>query len=189
MKKKTKRIVMTVMISLMACIGLFATPWIQLGAIADYGVGFNDDDFIDGLGEIENYGFGAEARINLFNWVSIDVPATFSFGDDVAIATRPSLNINIPVASFLDIAVGMGTELGFQNAGETWTMNGVALDKGLDALKASPLFYRGALTANIGFLSVGLSAAVPTKGTFTNFDMAPLWESTRVSASLLLNIL
>lgn len=184
---KTRKIIIAILIA-MASAGLYATPWIQIGAIADYGISVSDESFMKGFGDISNYGFGAEARVNLFRWVSLDVPATFCFGDGMTISTRPSVNVNLPIASFMDIALGLGTELAFSENGDGWMMNGIPIADGAEALKESSLFYRGAMTFNLSFVSIGLAASIPMKGTFSSFDMAPLWESTRISASVLLNL-
>ena len=186
---RTKKIIITLLMTLMVASGLYATPWIQLGGIVDYGKAVSDEGFADGFKDISNYGFGAEARFNLFNWVSIDVPATFQFGDSISIATRPSVNMNIPVAPLLDLALGLGTELAFSDGDGGWTMNGLPMENGLDALKNSTLFYRGAVTFNLSFLSIGVAASIPMAGTFSSFDMTPQWDATRISASVLLNLL
>lgn len=184
-----KKIITLLMVTAVAISCAWATPWIQLGGIVDYGKSVSEEDFAEGFKAISNYGFGAEARFNLFSWVSIDIPATFRFGDDFTISTRPSLNLNIPALSFLDIALGLGTNLAFTSGDDGWTMNGMQFSDGLDALMNSSLFYRGAVTFNLAVVSIGLSAEVPMEGTFNSFGMAPVWDFTRVSASVLFNLL
>lgn len=183
-----KKILLAFLLVMFACSSIFATSWIQLGAVADYGKAVTDEDFAEGFKSIENYGFGAEGRINLFNWVSLALPTTFQFGESFSFDFKPSVNLNIPI-SFVDIAAGIGTELSFAKVGDAWRVNGFALGKGLRALKYSNLFYRGAVTFNIGVLALGMAAEVPTNGSLADFDMAPNWDQTRISASVLLNLL
>ena len=184
-----RKIITMLLMAALSISALGATPWIQVGGIIDYGKSVSDEGFAEGFKDISNYGFGAEARINLFSWVSIDVPATFRFGDGFTISTRPSINLNIPALSILDIAFGLGTNLDFSAEDDGWTMNGTPLSDGVDTLKNSSLFYRGAVTFNLSMLSIGIAAEVPMKGTFSSFDMTPSWDSTRLSASVLVNLL
>ena len=110
---------------------LFSAPLLQLGANASYNAPIADDAFSDGLKEIENYTFGVEARVNLFDWVSFAVPATFGGfgGDGILITTMPSLNLNIPAADFLDIALGLGMRMDFLHSGDSWYINGTSVDE------------------------------------------------------------
>lgn len=186
---RRKFLLTSLVVMVMAASAIWATPWVQVGAVVDYGKSVTDDGFAEGFKEFSNYGFGAEARFNLFEWVGIDVPATFRFGEGFTASTRPSLNLNIPVLDALDVAFGLGTMLDISNSSGDWTMNGSPLSQSLEVLKGSSLFYRGAVTLNLTMLSVGIAAEVPITGTFSSFDMTPSWESTRLSASMLFNLL
>lgn len=175
---------------------LMATPWFQVGGFATFGKTITDmtesEDFGADLLDFGNYGFGAEVRLNLFNWVSVAVPASFTFGDDAfTIGTQPSVNLNLPVASWLDIAVGPAIQMDFTSTNGEWLINGAAVDDfDGNAILGAKLAYRGALTFNIPALSMslGVSALVPTDDSFQDFTFSPSWEETKLSVSALFNI-
>ena len=176
------------MICALFSMSLFSAPLLQIGANASYNAPIADDAFSDGLKEIENYTFGVEARVNLFDWVSIAVPATIGFGDVMTYGTQPSINLNLPVAGFFDLAFGVGTKLDFAHQSGTWLVNGTPIDNFGDAFANANMTYRAAATFNLGFLGIGLAATIPTDGTFSDFDASPNWEETTVSASVLFNL-
>lgn len=182
-----KRIALMLSI-LVTCLSLYATPTLQLGGTVFYEKVVSDEDWVEELSDLDNFGFGIEARLNLFDWVSLAVPATIGFGEDsFTLGTMPSLNVNLPVADFLDLAFGVGTRLNFMCQNEDWLVNGMPIEGFGDVFLNANLFYRAAVTFNIGFIGVGLSAAVPTEGSFRHFDAMPSWEETRISASVLVN--
>ena len=116
------------MIFALFSMSLFSAPLLQIGANASYNAPIADDAFSDGLKEIENYTFGVEARVNLFDWVSFAVPATFGGfgGEGILVSTLPSVNLNIPAADFLDIALGLGMRMDFLHSGDSWYINGIS---------------------------------------------------------------
>lgn len=177
-----------ILLALLVPATLMATPIIQLGGTVFYDPAVSAEDFVDGFSDLDNYRFGVEARLNIADWVSLAVPATLNFGNDsFSIATHPSLNLNIPVVDFLDLALGLGTGLDFRSSDDNWFVNGADIEDFGDAFLNAKLFYRAAVTVNVGMLGVGISASVPTEGSFNDFSMTPDFENTKVSASLLFN--
>ena len=174
---------------------LSAAPFFQIGPLASYNRTIVD---IEELGEadgwkIDNFSFGADIRLTPLKYMSIDVPVTIGFGkNSFSFAVIPTLNLNIPIANIVDIAIGAGPQLDFQYAGgaiDEWTMNGLSIDGG--AFAQSKLAYRLGVTVNLAFLSIGLNATLPCQASFSSgsWDMLnPMWESTRVSAVVLFNI-
>ena len=170
-----------------------ATPWIQVGANVGYGIPMSsenfDGEFVDGFSDLQNYKFGAEARINLFDWVSLAVPGTFTL-DFTQFNLQPSVNLNLPLG-FLDIALGVGTNMEIAYDNNEWKMNGEPFSEAGNAFLDSNFLYRGALTFNLGFLGIGLAAAVPSSGSFSQMGeldaWTPQWENTTLSASVLVN--
>ena len=144
---------------------------------------------------INNFSFGADLRINPVKNLSLDIPVTIGFGKDAfSLAAIPTINANIPIAEIVDIAVGVGTQLDFTKAGDTWTLNGLPMDEAGGALAGSKLVYRAGLTVNLGILplGIGINAVVPGSSGFGEGDIGgifiPMWESTRISIVALLNL-
>ena len=186
-----KRILMIILM-VTALAGISATPLFQVGPLVMYKHSAIDLADEDKVLNVNSYGFGADARVNLFDWISIDVPASYSYGDGVhTVGTAPSLNLNIPAAGFLDIALGLAVNLDFEfdQGSNTWYINGNPMDEFGNAFMGATLAYRLALTLNLGFISVGASAAVPMEGTFQSFNGMPSWADTKVSVALLFNFL
>lgn len=188
-----KKIIVILLALLVPAASLMATPWIQVGANVGYGIPMSsenlDGEFVDGFSDLQNYKFGAEARINLFDWVSLAVPGTFTL-DFTQFNLQPSVNLNLPLG-FLDIALGVGTNMEIAYDNNEWKMNGEPFSKAGNAFLDSNFLYRGALTFNLGFLGIGLAAAVPSSGSFSQMGeldaWTPQWENTTLSASVLVN--
>ena len=188
-----KKIIVILLALLVPAASLMATPWIQVGANVGYGIPMSsenlDGEFVDGFSDLQNYKFGAEARINLFDWVSLAVPGTFTL-DFTQFNLQPSVNLNLPLG-FLDIALGVGTNMEIAYDNNEWKMNGEPFSEAGNAFLDSNFLYRGALTFNLGFLGIGLAAAVPSSGTFSGMGeldaWTPQWENTTLSASVLVN--
>ena len=188
-----KKIIVILLALLVPAASLMATPWIQVGANVGYGIPMSsenfDGEFVDGFSDLQNYKFGAEARINLFDWVSLAVPGTVAL-DFSQFDIQPSVNLNLPLG-FLDIALGVGAKMQISNDNGNWYMNGSSFSQAGNAFLDSNFLYRGALTFNLGFLGIGLAAAVPSSGTFSEMGeldaWTPQWESTAISASVLVN--
>lgn len=188
-----KKIIVILLALLVPAASLMATPWIQVGANVGYGIPMSsenfDGEFVDGFSDLQNYKFGAEARINLFDWVSLAVPGTFTL-DFTQFNLQPSVNLNLPLG-FLDIALGVGTNMEIAYDNNEWKMNGEPFSEAGNAFLDSNFLYRGALTFNLGFLGIGLAAAVPSSGSFSQMGeldaWTPQWENTTLSASVLVN--
>ncbi len=188
-----KKIIVILLALLVPAASLMATPWIQVGANVGYSpalnIGGDTSDFVDGFSDLQNYKFGAEARINLFDWVSLAVPGTFAL-DFSQFDIQPSVNLNLPLG-FLDIALGVGAKMQISNDEGEWYMNGAPFSQAGNAFLDSNFLYRGALTFNLGFLGIGVAATVPSSGTFSEMGeldaWTPQWESTAISASVLVN--
>ena len=188
-----KKIIVILLALLVPAASLMATPWIQVGANVGYGIPMSsetfDGEFVDGFSDLQNYKFGAEARINLFDWVSLAVPGTFTL-DFTQFNLQPSVNLNLPLG-FLDIALGVGTNMEIAYDNNEWKMNGKPFSEAGNAFLNSNFLYRGALTFNLGFLGIGLAAAVPSSGSFSQMGeldaWTPQWENTTLSASVLVN--
>lgn len=187
-----KKIIVILLALLVPAASLMATPWIQVGANVGYSPALNisdTSDFVDGFSDLQNYKFGAEARINLFDWVSLAVPGTFAL-DFSQFDIQPSVNLNLPLG-FLDIALGVGSKMQISNVDGEWYMNGGSFSEAGNAFLESNFLYRGALTFNLGFLGIGVAATVPSSGTFSDMGeleaWEPQWESTAISASVLVN--
>ena len=186
-----KRILIAAIMVLTAS-AVYSTPFFQVGPMVLYRHSALDLADTEKLTDINSYGFGADARLNLFNWVSIDIPATYSYGGGVhTVGTNPSLNLNIPAASFLDIAIGLALDLDFQfdQGTNAWYVNGRPVDEFSNAFMGATMAYRLALTLNFGILSVSAAAAVPMEGCFQSFNAIPSWTDSRVSVALLFNFL
>ncbi len=191
-----KRIIAILLALVIVPATLAAAPFLQLGPLVSYNrtvVEFEDKDAWD----INNFSFGADLRINPLKHMSIDVPVTLGFGSGgaVSLATIPTLNVNIPVGSIADIAIGAGTQFDFQYTGKDgkdWTMNGLPMDDAGDAFQHSKLVYRLGVTFNLAFLSIGANALIPGSAGFGDGDFGgifnPMWESTRVSVVALFNL-
>ena len=190
-----KRILVLAAVLILSASAAFATPFLQIGPMVAYNNGIMH--IANETPTIHSFTFGADVRLNLFNWISIDVPATYGYanpgsGGIHTIGLLPSLNLNIPAASFLDIAIGVGLHMDFQyNTGDnTWYVNGYTLDGIGNAMLNTTLDYRLALTFNLGFVSIGATAFFPMGGCFAeNFSAMPDWEETRVAVSVLFNLL
>ena len=188
-----KKIIVILLALLVPAASLMATPWIQVGANVGYGIPMSsenfDGEFVDGFSDLQNYKFGAEARINLFDWVSLAVPGTFTL-DFTQFNLQPSVNLNLPLG-FLDIALGVGTNMEIAYDNNEWKMNGEPFSKAGNAFLDSNFLYRGALTFNLGFLGIGVAATVPSSGSFSQMGeldaWTPQWENTTLSASVLVN--
>ena len=185
-----KRIVTLLIALLVPLAMLMASPWVQVGANVGYCVPVSSTDgFIDGFSELDSYRFGAEARLNLFDWVSLTVPATFSLAFD-SFSIQPSVNLNIPV-SFVDLALGLGCNVAIERSSDDWTINGLPFSSIGEAFKHSDFMYRAALTFNVGFLGIGVAAMIPAQGDFSCINTLDAWkpdfDSTTLSASVLVN--
>ena len=188
-----KKLIVTMIALITITSAVSAAPFFQVGPLISYNrtvVEMEEESF-----DINNASIGADVRLTLFKHLGIDIPATIGFGDEgsVSIAALPTINVNIPITSMFDLAIGVGTQFDFLYVGgdyDTWTMNGYEMDNAADAFAKSKLMYRVAATVNLGFISVGLNAMVPGKATFDSGDwdiLNPLWEETRVSAVVLFN--
>lgn len=193
-----KRKLLVVLIALaIVPITLSAAPFFQVGPLVSYNrtvVEMQQTMEGDEAWNINNFSFGADIRINPFKYLSIDIPATIGFGNhsSVSIALIPTVNVNIPITGFFDLAIGVGPQFDFQYVGDNhdWTMNGLPMDNAGDAFAQSKLAYRAGATFNLSFLSLGLNVILPCKASFSEggWDvMNPMWESTRVSAVALFN--
>ena len=126
-----KRLMMMAAVLILSAAAAFATPLLQIGPTVAY-----NNSVIDITEEplsIHSFTFGADLRLNLFNWISIDVPMTYGYANPGVhtFGLLPSLNLNIPAAGFLDIAIGVGLHMDFEyEAGsQTWMINGYRMDK------------------------------------------------------------
>ena len=176
---------------------LSAAPFFQVGPLVSYNKTVTEMQESTGedWGNINNFSFGADLRINPVKNLSLDIPVTIGFGKDAfSLAAIPTINANIPIAEIVDIAVGVGTQLDFTKAGDTWTLNGLPMDEAGGALAGSKLVYRAGLTVNLGILplGIGINAVVPGSSGFGEGDIGgifiPMWESTRISIVALLNL-
>ena len=191
MKKKIIAVLLALMLIPAAA---FATPLFQVGPLVAYNRSAIElGESTEGLTDINNFSFGADVRLNIANYFSLDVPATIGFGSEGAFtaAAIPTVNFNIPILGLVDIALGVGTQFDFQHINDEWTMNGLPFDSASEAFEQSKLVYRAGVTVNLSFLSIGLNATVPCTDPFTSDDIGgifpPVWESTRVSAVVLFN--
>lgn len=185
-----RRLAILVLIIMMSLTGLAATPLFQIGPAVTFEHTVLSDS--ERAKDINSYGFGGDVRLNLFSWVSLDVPFTYSFGGNVhTIGTKPSVNLNIPAAGILDIALGLALDLDFQYdaSGKSWYINGNPVSDYSNAMMGASLAYRLALTLNLGMLSIGAAASVPMEGTFDSFNGMPSWSETNASVFLLFNFL
>lgn len=185
-----KKLIVLLIVAAIAVSSAVATPLLQIGPTVAYNngiVGIGDDDLT-----IHSFTFGADIRLNLFNWVSIDVPATYGYANPGihTIGLLPSLNLNIPAVSWLDIAVGVGLHMDFEydQGSKNWYINGYDMGLFEKAIYGASLDYRLALTFNLGSVSIGATAFFPMDGNFEKLSPMPKWEETRVSLSVLFNI-
>ena len=192
-----KKRILAVLLALLMVSAAFAAPVFQLGGLVSYNKTVVSDEGLDfeveDLKDINNFSFGADIRLNIANFFSLDVPATIGFGSEGAFtaAAIPTVNVNLPILGLVDIALGVGTQFDFQHVDDEWTMNGLPFDSAAEAFEQSKLVYRAGVTVNLSFLSIGLNATVPCTDPFTSDDIGgiftPVWESTRVSAVVLFN--
>lgn len=168
---------------------LMAAPVFQVGGIMTYNKAvtqLSGDEFEDFT---NNFSFGADIRLNLFkSWFSLDIPATIGFGNDLfTLGLFPSANINVPL-KFVDIAVGVGVQMGFAKTGDLWLINGLPVDEFSEAFTGQRLLYRAAVTANLGAFGIGGFVTVPSKGAFSDFDATPSFEETKGGIAVLIGI-
>ena len=189
-----KKLIVLLIVAAIAVSSAVATPLLQIGPMVAYNNGIiniNDDINNEEL-SIHSFTFGADIRLNLFNWVSIDVPATYGYANPGihTIGLLPSLNLNIPAVSWLDIAVGVGLHMDFEydQDSKNWYINGYDMRQFEKAIYGASLDYRLALTFNLGSVSIGATAFFPMDGNFEKLSPMPKWEETRVSLSVLFNI-
>lgn len=174
---------------LLSANALFAAHPFQLGAYISY-----QEGRIPGALDSPMQS-GIEIRANT-HWFSFVLPVntnTYNKGNPALLApedrepTRwvirllPSLNLNIEASEYIDIALGAGVEVDVlrdDTDGNRTTLNG------LGDLR---LFYRTALSVNIGGLGLSIAAEFPVKGTFSAFSALPDFPHTRVRLSGLLN--
>ena len=185
-----KRLMMMAAVLILSAAAAFATPLLQIGPTVAY-----NNSVIDITEEplsIHSFTFGADLRLNLFNWISIDVPMTYGYANPGVhtFGLLPSLNLNIPAAGFLDIAIGVGLHMDFEyEAGsQTWMINGYRMDQFASAIYGATLDYRLAVTFNIGPVSIGAAAFFPMEGNFENLIPMPKWSETRAAVSVLFNL-
>lgn len=174
---------------------LAATPLFQIGGLVFFDKGVSEVEGSD-FADIGNYLFGLDARFNPISFISIDIPAVMRFSDDLnSYVLSPSLNLNIDIAGYVDIAAGVGFEMDFTTRyyynyynGRYWQkyLNGY-FDKA-EGFINSPLFYRAALTGNIGMVGIGAVCEVPIKGTFKDFSMSPDFKQSRFGLAVMLNM-
>ena len=139
-------------VMLIAVSSLFATPLLQFGGSATYSAAQIKEEKTVNAG---SFTFGAEARLNPSDWISLVMPVSARFGSDKDLFMAPSANINIPVSATVDLAGGMGLDAtlydgGFLGAG-SWKEN----------VKAMELFYRLAFSINVGRLTLSLAGEIP----------------------------
>ena len=190
-----KRIIAILLAMAIIPVSLMAAPFLQVGPLVSYNHTVVEFENEEDWGDINNFSFGADVRINPLKHLSIDIPATLGFGSQgsFSIAAIPTLNINIPLGNIVDIAVGAGTQLDFQRIGQdgSWSMNGLPFSDFGDAIASSKLVYRAAVTINLGPLGIGAVVTLPGEAGFNSDDIGgiftPMWESTRISAVALFN--
>ena len=147
-----KKTVIIMCVMLVAVSSLFAAPLLQLGGSTSYSAAQIKEEKTVNAG---SFTFGAEARLNPSDWVSFVMPVSARFGSDKTLFMSPSANINIPVSATVDIAGGMGLDTvlydgGFLGEG-SWKEN----------VKAMEMFYRLALSVNVGRLTLSLAGEIP----------------------------
>ena len=143
-----KKLIVLLIVAAIAVSSAVATPLLQIGPMVAYNNGIiniNDDINNEEL-SIHSFTFGADIRLNLFNWVSIDVPATYGYANPGihTIGLLPSLNLNIPAVSWLDIAVGVGLHMDFEydQGSKNWYINGYDMGQFEKAIYGASLDYR-----------------------------------------------
>ena len=76
----------------------------------------------------------------------------------------------------------------YNQGNKTWYINGYDMGQFEKAIYGASLDYRLALTFNLGSVSIGATAFFPMDGNFEKLSPMPKWEETRVSLSVLFNI-
>ena len=195
-----KRIIAILLAMAIIPVSLMAAPFLQVGPLVSYNHTVVEFENEEDWGDINNFSFGADVRINPLKHLSIDIPATLGFGvgsgeKGFSIGVIPTLNLNIPVyitdGIGLDIAIGAGTQFEFVNTDKQWTMNGFPFSNAGEAFSGMNLVYRAGVTLNLTFIGISVNAVVPCEGPFSSDDIGdiftPGWESTRFSAAVLFN--
>ncbi len=192
-----KKILALMIVIALAISSAFAAPLIQLGPSVSYEKQVWDGENVVLPGEelsFADFGVGADLRVNLgLMQLAAFADCGMPFGDEIEAITMSggvSLNTVISLA-FLDVFAGAGAhvEVVHDLESKSWVFNGNKFESFGDFMKTCSLFYRGGATINIGMLGVSVFADVPTSGTFSSdFSFKPIFEGTKVSASLLLNI-
>lgn len=142
--------------------------------------------------DMNNLLFGADVRLNLgFFQLATQAGIGGAFGDADAVSFNTNATANLRfAASFFEIFIGTGVNMDFMywKDADQWTLNGLTFDNAGEAFASSNLIYRAGLGLNFGFLGLNFQAIVPTEGTFRkDFSMMPLWENTKITASVLFN--
>lgn len=180
--------VLVLTLALVLAVTTVSASVIQIGPAATYK---ND---ISNIGESHSYndfGIGADLRINI---PYFQVKALGSIGTDFqesfSAATLIGANIRLAQGP-IEFAIGPAIGVDFRHTKEEgWTFNGYSSSEFENLLKASGIQWHASFGVNFGGIGVGLSAYVPTSGTIQkNLNLAPVWDKTKVSLSVLFNLL
>lgn len=195
-----KKIMSLMLVLAIAVSGAFAAPLLQFGPTLFYNNQVWDSEnseiiLPEGFADIkENIGLGADLRINLgMLQLAAFADCGMPFGKDLSVLTVSggvSVNTVLSIA-FLDAFVGAGAHVdsAYSFDSKEWAFNGGEFTNVGELFKSSSLFYRGGASINIGLFGVSVFADIPTSGTFgSSINLKPLFEQTKVSASLLFNI-
>ncbi len=162
--KKRVCIVLIVIVLLVPSFAFAQLFDVSLGATAQVTVpNYDNFDFGDVFGKINNYDFGAELRLKL-TVLEIDAVATYSpkdlGGGHTAhfVTFMPTAGLSFDIANIVRLGVGMGPKM-------VWMFSDILPDSNQsfgDKFMTAPFQYRATVDFMAGPVLIGVNYAVPT---------------------------
>lgn len=152
-----KKLGIIILILALACTSVFASHVFQIGATGRFG---GDITKIDDYKNIDNYDFGADARLN-FGFFGVATNVLFGKkGDNTVLNTIITANLRADL-NVVDLAFGVGYALPIEFGSEGVIVDGQPASQTFDVLKNSQLLARAAVGVNIGALGLSVDYKIP----------------------------
>lgn len=203
-----KKYLITLLLFALIPAALFAGIFeLGIGATTQFNPNYNPFESADfdwaQLGELENYGFGAEIRARIL-FIEVDAAGLYSNVEDGgnkfhAISGLFTGGVSFDLLGFLRLGLGLGPRINvfIDESGNTQVyMPGQAgmqpvTDFG-QAFMNAPLTYRLTTDIKLGKILLGLNYTVDSDGfTFDNLDtakLAPKFENGKIGASVIFRL-
>ncbi len=153
-----KKLGIIILILALACTGVFASSHVfQIGATGRFG---GDITNIEEYKNIENYDFGADARLN-FGFFGVATNVLFGKNEgNTVLNTIITANLRADL-NVVDLAFGVGYALPIEFGSEGVMVDGQPVSQTFDVLKNSQLLARAAVGVNIGALGLSVDYKIP----------------------------